>query len=230
MRDFLADSLYFGIGLTLIAYEIGLWMKRRFKLAIFHPLLVAGAIVIGVLLLTGVSYEEYNSSANYITYLLTPTTVCLAVPLYSQIEQLKAHKFAVLGGILAGVLTNLLTIFGLSLLFGLPKTEYVTLLPKSITTAIAMPLCEVYGGVVPITIAAVTITGILGSVIASGVCRLFRISEPVAQGLAIGTASHAAGTSRAIELGETQGAMSSLAIAVAGILTVVVVPFFVNLY
>ena len=230
MIDFLSESLFFGIVLTLLAYEIGLWANRKFKLAIFHPILIAGAIVIGVLLLSGISYDAYNSSAQHITYLLTPTTVCLAVPLYSQIDKLRAHKGAVFGGILAGVLTNLATICGLSMLFKLSHTDYVTLLPKSITTAIAIPLTEEYGGIVPITVAAITITGILGSVIASGVCRLFRITDPVAEGLAIGTAAHAAGTTRALELGETQGAMSSLAIAVAGVLTVVIAPFFIGLY
>ncbi len=230
MREFLAQSLYFGFALTLIAYQIGLFIRKKFKIALFQPLIVAAAIVILTLVLSGVSYEDYNASAQQVSNLLTPTTVCLAVPLYTQIDKLRAHKWAVLGGILSGVLTNLLVVLGLSALFRLPHTAYVTLLPKSITTAIAIPLTELYGGSVPITMAAVAIAGNIGPVIAGTVCRLFRVTEPVAQGLAIGTASHAVGTSHAFTLGETQGAMSSLAIAVAGVLTVVVAPFFVGLH
>ncbi len=230
MKEFLTQSLFFGLALTFLCYQIGLALKRKFNWAVFNPLLIASALVIAVLLLLDVDYDTYNKSAQYITYLLTPTTVCLAVPLYEQIDKLKAHPFAIFGGILAGVLANLAVILGLSMLFGLSHTDYVTLLPKSITTAIALPLVQEYGGVASITAAAISLTAMMGAIMANVICKLFRITDPVAQGLALGNAMHATGTACAMELGETQGAMSSLAVAVAGVLTVIIAPFFVGLY
>ena len=155
------------------------------------------------------------------SYLLTPATVCLAVPLYQQLNLLKKNLKAVAAGILSGVLTSILSVLGLSYLFGLSHDMYVTLLPKSITTAIGMGVSEELGGIVTITVAVIIITGVLGNIIADVVYRVFRIKEPVAKGLALGTASHAIGTAKAMEMGPVEGAMSSLAIAVAGLLTVI---------
>lgn len=155
------------------------------------------------------------------SYLLTPATVCLAVPLYQQLNLLKKNLKAVAAGILSGVLTSILSVLGLSYLFGLSHDMYVTLLPKSITTAIGMGVSEELGGIVTITVAVIIITGVLGNMIADVVYRVFRIKEPVAKGLALGTASHAIGTAKAMEMGPVEGAMSSLAIAVAGLLTVI---------
>ncbi len=173
-----------------------------------------------VLTLLNIEYRHYHQSAKYISFLLTPATVCLAVPLYQQIELLKKHIKAVAGGITAGVLASLLSIFLLAKLFSLNHEQYVTLLPKSITTAIGMDLSEELGGIKTITVAVIIVTGILGNVMAEFICRIFRIREPIARGLAIGTASHAIGTAKAMEMGEIEGAMSSLAIAVAGLMTV----------
>ena len=153
--------------------------------------------------------------------MLTPATVCLAVPLYQQLNLLKKNLKAVAAGILSGVLTSILSVLGLSYLFGLSHDMYVTLLPKSITTAIGMGVSEELGGIVTITVAVIIITGVLGNMIADVVYRVFRIKEPVAKGLALGTASHAIGTAKAMEMGPLEGAMSSLAIAVAGLLTVI---------
>ena len=155
------------------------------------------------------------------SYLLTPATVCLAVPLYQQLNLLKKNLKAVAAGILSGVLTSILSVLGLSYLFGLSHDMYVTLLPKSITTAIGMGVSEELGGIVTITVAVIIITGVLGNMIADVVYRVVRIKEPVAKGLALGTASHAIGTAKAMEMGPVEGAMSSLAIAVAGLLTVI---------
>ena len=155
------------------------------------------------------------------SYLLTPATVCLAVPLYQQLNLLKKNLKAVAAGILSGVLTSILSVLGLSYLFGLSHDMYVTLLPKSITTAIGMGVSEELGGIVTITVAVIIITGVLGNMIADVVYRVFRIKEPVAKGLALGPASHAIGTAKAMEMGPVEGAMSSLAIAVAGLLTVI---------
>ena len=229
MSELMQQSMFFGAFLSIGTYLLGMMIKRKFRLAICNPLLISIALTIAVLVLTGVDYGTYNESANYLSYFLTPATVCLAVPLYQQLEQLKSNWKAILGGILSGVLTSLVTILVLAKLFGLGHAEYVTLLPKSITTAIGMGVSEELGGYVTITVAVIVITGVFGNMIAEAVCRLFRIREPIARGIAIGSAAHAIGTARAMEMGEIEGAMSSLSIAVAGLLTVVGASFFAPL-
>ena len=229
MREFLVNSVFFGAALSLAAYEFGLLLKKKYKMAILNPLLIGTLCVMAALTLLQVDYADYNAGAKYISYLLTPATVCLAVPLYQQLSLLKKNLKAVLGGIFAGVLTSLLSVFLLAKLFSLTHEQYVTLLPKSITTAIGMGISEELGGIVTITVASIIITGILGNVVGEGVCKLFRIEDPVAKGLALGTSSHAIGTAKAMELGEIEGAMSSLAIAVAGLITVIGASVFANL-
>ena len=226
MNAFLNDSVFFGAFISIFAYEIGLWIKRKFHKAVFNPLLLAIMIVIVILSGFDIDYEVYNAGAKYISFLLTPATVCLAIPLYQQLELLKSHWKAIAAGIMAGVLTTMLTVLGFSILLGLSHSQYMTLLPKSITTAIGMGVSEELGGNVTITVAVIIITGVLGNMIAGLVFKLFRIQEPVAKGIGLGSASHAIGTARAIELGEVEGAMSSLAIAVAGLLTVVTATLF----
>lgn len=221
MKEFLSESIIFGAVLSLAAYEIGLLMKKKFKLAILNPLLIGTICVIAFLLIFRIDYEEYNEGAKYISYLLTPATVCLAVPLYEQLSLLKKNFMAVAVGILSGVLASLVSVLALAKLFDLNHQQYVTLLPKSITTAIGMGVSEELGGLVTITVAVIVITGILGNVIAEFICKIFKIHEPIAKGLALGTASHAIGTAKAMEMGQIEGAMSSLAIAVAGLLTVI---------
>lgn len=229
MNELMQQSLFFGAVLSIGTYLLGMAIKKKTRLAVCNPLLIAIALTIAVLVLTGIDYNTYSESAKYLSYFLTPATVCLAVPLYQQLEQLKSSWKAILGGILSGVVTSLVTIFVLSMLFGLDHATYVTLLPKSITTAIGMGISEELGGYVTITVAVIVITGVFGNMIAEMVCRLFRIREPIARGIAIGSASHAIGTARAMEMGEIEGAMSSLSIAVAGLLTVVGASFFAPL-
>lgn len=221
MKEFLSESIIFGAVLSLAAYEIGLLMKKKFKLAILNPLLIGTICVIGFLLVFRIDYKEYNEGAKYISYLLTPATVCLAVPLYEQLALLRKNFIAVMIGIISGVLASLISVLALAKLFDLNHQQYVTLLPKSITTAIGMGISEELGGLVTITVAVIVITGILGNVIAEFICKIFKIHEPIAKGLALGTASHAIGTAKAMEMGQIEGAMSSLAIAVAGLLTVI---------
>ncbi len=181
-----------------------------------------------VLVISKVDYKVYNEGAKYLSWFLTPATVCLAIPLYEQWQLLKKNYKAVIVGITSGVLTSLLTVFVLSLVMNLDHAQYVTLLPKSITTAIGMGLSEELGGYVTITVAVIVITGVLGNIFGEVICKLFRIEEPIAKGLALGSASHAIGTAKAMEMGEIEGAMSSLSIAVAGILTVVFSSAFAN--
>ena len=219
MSELLGDSLFFGVVVSVLAYQAGLWIKRKWKLAVFNPLLISIFLVIAVLLIFDVDYERYNEGAKYLSYLLTPATVCLAIPLYEQLEQLKKNAKAIAAGILSGVLSSLVSVLALAAAFGLSHEEYVTLLPKSITTA--MGVSEELGGIVTITVAVIIVTGVLGNIIAELVCKIFRIHEPVAKGIAIGSASHAIGTAKAMEMGEVEGAMSSLSIAVSGLLTVI---------
>jgi len=221
MPDFFVSSANLGVFLSLGAYIIGLSIKKKTGLAIMNPLFIAVALVILFLSVLDIPYEAYNQSAKLLSFLLTPATICLAVPLYEQLELLKKHKNAILAGIFSGVITSLVCVLVLCFLFGLDHASYVTLLPKSITTAIGMGLSEKLGGYVSITVSVIIITGILGNIIAENVLKLFRITEPVARGIAIGTSSHAIGTARAMELGQIEGAMSSLSIVISGILTVV---------
>ena len=219
MNNLFLQCTYFGAVLTIAAYLFGQWCKRKWKLPICNPLLIAVIVVIALLLGFHVQYDTYYEGAKYISYLLTPATVCLAIALYRQLELLKQHATAILLGVCSGVVASMGGIFVIAALFHLSHEEYVTFLPKSITTAIGMGVSEELGGIVTITVAIIILTGIIGNVIASTVCKVFRIEEPIAKGLAIGTAAHAIGTARALEMGPIEGAMSSLAVAVAGILT-----------
>lgn len=226
MHDFLAESVYMGVMLTLGTYCIGIWLKKVSGWTLMNPLLVSIVLSIGFLCATGTSYESYAKGADVISYLLTPATVCLAVPLYEQIEHLKRNYHAVATGITAGVLGSMTSILGMVLLLGMDHQAYVTLLPKSITTAIGMGVSEELGGNVPVTILVIVITGITGNIFAEKFLRLIKVREPIAKGIAIGSASHVIGTSKAMEMGQTEGAMSSLAIVTSGVLTVIMASVF----
>lgn len=228
MKELLTESVFFGVVITLLMYELGTWMKKKWKHAIFNPLLIAVVAIILFLLVFDIDYSVYEEGAKYISYLLTPATVCLAVPLYEQFELLKKNVKAVLLGIASGVLTSVTCILVLALLFHFEHAQYVTLLPKSITTAIGMGISEELGGYVTITVAVIVVTGVFGYIMADTILKIFHIEEPIAKGVAIGSASHAAGTARAMEMGEVEGAMSSLSIAVAGLLTVVAAMVYAN--
>ncbi|MBQ9421141.1 MAG: LrgB family protein [Lachnospiraceae bacterium] len=230
MHDFFSQSVYFGALATFGFYQLGVYLKKKTGLAIMNPILVAAVIIVVLLKVTRTEYADYNAGAKYITYLLTPTTVCLAVPLYEQFELLKKHRVALLTGITSSVIISALLILGFSVLFGLTHEEFVTFLPKSITTAIAMGLSEQLGGYVSITVVAVIITGVFGNIAAEAVLKLFHVTHPIAKGVAIGSSSHAVGTAKAMELGEIEGAMSSLSIAVAGVLTVIASIIFSMIY
>ena len=215
-----------GVTISLLAYALGMFLRKKLKLGIFNPLLISIVLTIIFLACTGIEYDTYNQGAAYLSWLLTPATVCLAIPLYEQWELLKKNHRAVILGITAGVLTSLGTVLILCKLMNLSHEMYVTMLPKSITTAIGMGVSEELGGYVTITVAVIVITGVLGNIFGELICKLFRITEPISKGLALGASSHAIGTAKAIEIGEIEGAMSSLAIAVTGIMTVVLASLF----
>lgn len=230
MREFIQNSAFLGVVISLLAYWLGTFLKQKFKLAIFNPLLIAVLLTVGVLCILKIDYSVYESGTKYISYLLTPATVSLAIPLYEQLEVLKKNIKAIIAGVASGVLASLGTILALAVVFRVSHEGYVTMLPKSITTAIGMGVSDELGGYVSITVALIVITGILGNVIAEPVLKLFRITEPVAKGIGLGSASHAIGTAKAMELGEVEGAMSSLSIVIAGILTVVGASIFAQFY
>ncbi len=222
MKDFLGDSVFFGVLLSILAYEVGMALYKRSKLAVFNPLLVAIILTISLLILGHVDYDAYYANTKILNFLLTPATACLAIPLYERFSLLRSNWKAIAVGITSGVLTSLCSVLAMAELFRLNHKEYVTLLPKSVTTAIGMEISEELGGYVTLTVAVIIITGVLGNMFARFICRVFRITEPVAIGIAIGSSSHVIGTAKAMEIGETEGAMSSLSIAVSGVLTVVV--------
>ena len=230
MSNFLENSVFFGVFISIITYEIGVLIKKKLKLAIFNPLLISIALIIVFLLAFHIKYNVYESGAQYLSYFLTPATVALAVPLYEQIEPLKKNLKAIVEVILSGALTSALCVLAVALIFQLDHKQYVTLLPKSITTAIGMGLSEELGGIVTITVAVIVVTGVIGNMFAESICKLFHITDPVAKGIGIGSASHALGTAKAMEMGEIEGAMSSLSIAVSGLLTVVVSIIFAQIY
>ena len=220
LNEFLSSSSAWGVLLTLAAFALGTLINRVTGKAVFNPLLLGSIFVIILLSVLNISYADYKVSAAPVSYLLLPATISLAIPLYEQIEPLKGNLKAIAAGIFTGVLTSLVCVLLLALLFGFNHQEYVTFLPKSITTAIGMGVSEELGGHVAVTVAVIIITGIMGNMLAEPVCRLFRITEPVAKGIAIGSASHAIGTTKAMEMGQLEGAMSSLSIALSGVLTV----------
>lgn len=228
MKEFFESSVFAGVTISLLAYALGALLKKKFKSGLFNPLLISIAVTILLLAAAHIDYETYNAGAQYLSWFLTPATVCLAIPLYEQLELLRKNFKAVIAGIISGVLTSLVTIFVLALMMGLSHEEYVTLLPKSITTAIGMGVSEELGGYVTITVAVIVITGVLGNIFGELIFKIFKIDEPISRGLALGCSAHAIGTAKAIELGETEGAMSSLSIAVAGLLTVFGASVFTN--
>lgn len=226
MNEIFINSTFAGVTVSLLAYAAGAVLKRKLRLAILNPLLISIVLTIVVLIVGNIDYETYNSGAKYISYFLTPATVCLAIPLYEQFELLKKNFRAIAAGIISGVIVSLATIMVCAFIMKMSHEEYVTLLPKSITTAIGMGVSEELGGYVTITVASIIITGVFGNIAADFIFKLFKIEEPIARGVALGTSAHAIGTAKAMELGQVEGAMSSLSIAVAGILTVVGAPIF----
>jgi putative effector of murein hydrolase len=226
VSDIVALSATFGVVISIIGYGLGVLIRNKTGIGIFNPLLISIIFVIVILSVFHIGYRDYNSSAKYLSYLLTPATVSLAVPLYLHIDRLKRNWVGIAVGLISGSITSMGSVLVMSVLFGLSHKQYVTLLPKSITTAIGMGISDELGGLVTISVAVIIITGILGNVLAVTICRLFRITDPVAKGLAIGAAAHAIGTSKAMEMGDIEGAMASLAIVVNGLITVIGASFF----
>lgn len=224
MIAFLAESAYFGLFLTLAMFYLARAINKKAKREVCNPLLFASVSILVLLLVFSIPYESYATGANHIDTLLTPATICLAIPLYRQYTLLKENVGAVLAGCTAGVIAHMLACAVLLVVFQMDSAAFATILPKSITTAIGKSLSAELGGYPAITMATIMLTGQFGAVASPALLKWFGVKHPLAQGLAIGTASHAAGTSRAVELGDIQGAASSLAIVVTGLLTVIAAP------
>ena len=229
MTDFLSNSVFFSLLLCLLSYQIGVFLRQKTKIAAFNPLLISIIIVIFVLVIFHIKFEDFYNGSKYISYLLTPATVALAIPLYSKLTLLKDNFKAIISGLIAGVLTSLLSILVMSILFHLKHEYYVSMLPKSITTAIGIGISEELGGISTITTAVIIVTGVFGNVMADIVYKIFNITNPIAKGIGLSASAHAIGTSKALEMGATEGAMSSLSIAVAGIITVIFASFFAKI-
>ncbi|MCR4653513.1 MAG: LrgB family protein [Eubacterium sp.] len=225
-NSIILNSATVGVVLSMMTYGFGIWLRGKTKIDFLNPLLISIASIIAILLIFKIDYQSFNESAKYLSYLLTPATVALAIPLYRQLDLLKKNLKAILIGVASGVLTSMSSVLAFCVLFRLSHENYVTLLPKSITTAIGMDVSKELGGSVTISVAVIIITGILGNMLATTLTKLFRIKSPIAVGLMCGTASHAIGTAKAMQIGEIEGAMSSLAIVVSGLMTVVGASFF----
>lgn len=224
MNEFLTNSSYFGLFFGLFVFWISTKISKKLKSNLANPLLITVVAVILILLVLDIDYETFNQGASHLTYFLTPATVALAIPMYKQVELLKKNMAAILISILCGIVANAVCIFGLCVLFDLSPEVYHSLLPKSVTTAIALGVSAEIGGISSLTVASVVLTGLFGSCIAKIVCRIFKITNPVAIGLGCGNSAHAIGTVAALEFGEVEGAMSGLAMVIAGVLTAVLAP------
>ena len=229
MNDIFVNTAYFGIVLSLLTYWLAVQIRKKFNYPIFNPLLMSALFSIFILVIFNIDFNTYNQGAQYISFLLTPSTVCLAVPLYKQSQILIKHLDAIIVSIFSGCLAGMASVVILCLLFRANDVLLFSMLPKSITTAIAMGISELIHGNATVTVGIVIMTGIFGAMVAKTVLRIFHIHHPVAIGLACGNSAHAIGTAKALEFGEIEGAMSSLSIVVAGILTVFLAPVIANL-
>ena len=228
MAEFIGSIGVWGVTVTLAAFALGTWLNKKTGQAIFNPLLLGSIFVIIFLSLVQIPFAEYKQSVSVLNYLLLPATVSLAVPLYEQWLPMKKNAKAVLCGILAGSLTSMVSIIAISWVMKLDPVLSASLMPKSVTTAIGAEVAQELGGIGSLAGALIILTGIVGNLSAAALCRICKLHNPVARGVAIGTGSHAVGTAKALQMGRVEGAVSSLSIAVAGVLTAVLCPVLAN--
>lgn len=226
----LSETEYWAVLLSTGTYILAYFLQKKIKNILLNPLLLSTVITVLFLVIVNCDYNSYYDKAKYLHFLLTPATVCLAIPLYEQMVELKQNIKAILIGIVAGVLSSLTSILAFSALFNFSHELYVTLLPKSVTAAMGMGISEELNGIPSLTVPIIIMTGITGNILAESICGLFKITNPIARGIAIGSSSHAMGTAKALEMGKTEGAMSSLSIAISGIVTVVFASVYSNFY
>ncbi|NPE29520.1 LrgB family protein [Methanococcoides sp. SA1] len=225
----LARSPVFGIGISIITFSAGNLLYKRTGSALLNPLVLSMLMIIGLLLSLHITFDDYNRGGQYISFFLGPATVILAVPLYKKISLLKENVIPILAGIIVGSAAGIVSIIVMCRMFGLDDLLSISMIPKSVTTPIGIEISSQLGGMPSITVAAIVFTGIAGVLLGPLVCKLFRINDKVAVGIAIGTSSHALGTTKAVEMGETEGAMSGMAIGIAGLVTVFLAPILAKL-
>jgi predicted murein hydrolase (TIGR00659 family) len=224
------ESPIFGMLLSLVAFEIGLWVNKKTKISFLNPLLLALVLIILVLSVFHISLDDYNNGGQVISFFLGPATVSLAIPLYKNIKLLKTNAIPIMGGICIGTAVGIASIILMAKAFALDISLGLSLVPKSVTTPIGIEVSKQIGGIPEITVAAIIFTGLTGAIVAEGLFKLIKINDPVAIGIAIGTSSHALGTSKALEMGEIEGSMSGLAIGIAGLMTVIIAPLLILLF
>lgn len=229
MKEIISTPL-FGITISLIAYEIGIYLNKKTKLAILNPLFISQALIMLLLITANIKLDDYNKGGQYISFFLAPATVVLAVPLYKKINVLKSNALPILAGITIGSTSGMISIILLAKLFNVSIALKSSLVPKSVTTPIGVAISSQLNGIPSVTVAAIIITGIFGAIAGPFICKMFKIKDRVSIGVAIGTSSHALGTTKAVEIGETEGAMSSLAVGIAGLFTVIIAPLLVKLF
>lgn len=225
----LINTPLFGILISIAAFEMGLFIYKKTKLPVFNPLLISIILIISLLLGFDIDFEIYNKGGQFISLFLGPATVILAVPLYKQLHLLKANLLPILAGIITGSITSVVSVIIFTKVFNLERAIQASLIPKSITTPVGIEVSKQLGGMPSITVAAIIITGIVGSIIGPYFCKVFKITDKIAFGIAMGTSAHAIGTSKAVEIGEVEGAMSGLSIGIAALVTVVITTFIVNI-
>lgn len=222
MKEFLIYLPMFGVFLSLVTYVIGNKIKSKFKTPLANPLLIATALTIGVLVLFNIPYEAYNKGGSAITMFLSPAVSVIGLSIYRQLTGLKKNVVPIMVGCLVGSVVSVASSVVLCRLFGLEDSLVASMIPRAVTSPIAMEISAANGGIVPVTVAAVIFSGIMGAVFAPVFIKLLKMKNKVAVGVAIGTSSSAIGTAKAIELGETQGAMSGLSIGITGLITVII--------
>ena len=225
MIDHLLETTkYLGLFISLGAFMIGLKLNKKYPYAFMNPLLIGTILVVGLILMLDIEVTNFQKSAQILSDLLTPATICLAVPVYRQFKILRENSWVVLISCVAGMISGLVTIIGLALILQMSEITTLSTLARSITMAIALDTTELIGGVAGIIVAGVIFAGMFGTVVSGLIFRIFRIEEPIAKGLAMGAASHAMGTAESLKVSELQGAMSSLAMVVSGVVMVGLIP------
>ena len=222
--DIFTNNMFFGIFISLVAFEIGLFIYKKTKFPLFNPLLIATIIVIGFLKIFNIDFDTYNNGGQFINIFLGPATIVLSVPLYKRLNLLKENFLPIFSGILVWSLVSVLSVISIATFLGLDNSLTVSLLSKSVTTPIGIEITNSLGGSSSITVLAIVLSGIIGAIVGPTVFKVLKINNPISRGVSLGTASHAVGTSKALEIGEQEGAMSSLSIGVAGIVTVFLAP------
>lgn len=223
MTEILTSSSFFCMALTLAAFSLCAALQRRTKLAILNPIIFSALLVMAVLTALDIPNSVYQEHVQILNFLLTPATICLAISFYEQFQAMKKHLLPLCIGVIVGCVCCVGSVYLMTLFFGFDQVLTVSVLPKGITNAIAVALSQKLGGIAAITTAGTAITGTFGNIAGPALCKLFRIRNPIAQGVAFGTASHVIGTSRAVEMSELAGAVSSFALTIAGIFTCLVI-------